>query len=81
MKTQKNRTPVSEELHRQRVRSVAGIMAIEGITLSEASRRHLDRYASGQANFQQILSELKRMEKKITALTQYILLKSRTERF
>ncbi|WP_295073722.1 hypothetical protein [Ruminococcus sp.] len=41
------------------IRSVAGTMAIEGLTLSEASRRNLDRYASGQANFQQIMAELK----------------------
>ena len=59
MKRQENRKPVSEELHQQRVRSVAGTMAIEGITLSEASRRNLDRYAHGQADFQQIMSELK----------------------
>ena len=51
--------PVSEKLHKQRVQNVAGTMAIEGLTLSEASRRNLDRYASGQANFQQIMAELK----------------------
>ncbi len=59
MKPQEIRKPVSEELHQQRVRSVAGTMAIEGITLSEASRQNLDRYAHGQADFQQIMSELK----------------------
>lgn len=42
--------PVSAELHRRRMQNVAGIMAIEGITLSEESRRNLDRYASGQVN-------------------------------
>lgn len=46
-------------IHKQRVQNVAGTMAIEGLTLSEASRRNLDRYASGQANFQQIMAELK----------------------
>ncbi|MDD6082736.1 MAG: hypothetical protein PUB89_07820 [Oscillospiraceae bacterium] len=42
--------PVSAELHRRRMQNVAGTMAIEGITLSEESRRNLDRYASGQVN-------------------------------
>ena len=41
------------------IRSVAGTMAIEGLILSDASRHNLDRYASGQANFQQIMAELK----------------------
>lgn len=59
MKPQENRKPISAELHAQRVRSVAGTMAIEGITLSDASRRNLDRYARGQADYQQIMSELK----------------------
>lgn len=59
MKPRAERKPVSDELHKKRIRSVAGTMAIEGITLSEASRRNLDRYASGQVNYQQIMSELR----------------------
>ena len=51
--------PINDKLHKQRVQSVAGTMAIDGFTLSEASRHNLDRYASGQANFQQIMIELK----------------------
>ena len=50
---------ITNIIHKQRVQNVAGTMAIEGLTLSEASRRNLDRYASGQANFQQIMAELK----------------------
>jgi len=50
---------VSAEEHQKMIRSIAGTMAIEGLTLSEASRRNLDRYASGQANYQQIMAELK----------------------
>lgn len=50
---------ITNIIHKQRVQNVAGTMAIEGLTLSEASRRNLDRYASGQANFQQIMTELK----------------------
>ena len=59
MKHQVHRKTVTDRIHTQRVQSVAGTMAIEGLTLSEASRRNLDRYASGQANFQQIMAELK----------------------
>lgn len=59
MKQKEQRKPVSAEQHKNMVRCVAGTMAIEGITLSEASRYNLDRYASGQADYQGILSELK----------------------
>lgn len=59
MKQQVQRKPISAEQHKKMIRSVAGTMAIEGLTLSVASRRNLDRYASGQANYQQIMAELK----------------------
>lgn len=59
MKYQVHRKTVTDRIHKQRVQSVAGTMTIEGLTLSEASRHNLDRYASGQANFQQIMAELK----------------------
>lgn len=59
MKPQVQRKTVTDKIHKQRVQSVAGTMAIEGLILSEASRRNLDRYANGQANYQQIMTELK----------------------
>lgn len=59
MKTQEPLKAISHEQHQKMIRSIAGTMAIEGLTLSEASRRNLDRYARGQANYQQILAELK----------------------
>lgn len=59
MKLNSKSKPVTNIIHKQRVQSVAGTMAIEGLTLSEASRRNLDRYASGQAEYQQIMAELK----------------------
>ncbi|MCR5166389.1 MAG: antitoxin VbhA family protein [Oscillospiraceae bacterium] len=59
MKKQEPIKPVNIEQHQKMIRNVAGTMAIEGLTLSEASRRNLDRYASGQANYQQIMTELK----------------------
>ena len=54
-----NSKSITNIIHNQRVQNVAGTMAIEGLTLSEASRCNLDRYASGQASFQQIMAELK----------------------
>ena len=59
MKPQVQKKPVSDEEHQKMIRSVAGTMAIEGLTMSEASRRNLDRYVSGQASYQQIMAELK----------------------
>lgn len=59
MKMQKSIKPISHEQHQKMIRSIAGTMAIEGLTLSEASRRNLDRYASGQANYKQIMAELR----------------------
>ena len=59
MKPQARKKPVNAEEHQKMIRSIAGTMAIEGLTLSEASRRNLDRYASGQADYQQIIAELK----------------------
>ena len=49
----------ASELHEQFVRMVAGTLAIDGIELSENSKRNLDRYANGEANAQQLLEEIK----------------------
>lgn len=43
------------DLHEQLVRTVAGTLAIEGIELSENSKRNLERYANGEADAQQLL--------------------------
>ena len=59
MKQQAHRKPISTEQHKSMIRNVAGTMAIEGITLSNASRCNLDRYASGQVCHQQLISELR----------------------
>ena len=59
MKTEKCRKPISAEEHQKMIRNVAGTMAIEGFTLSDASRHNLDRYASGQASHNQIMAEIK----------------------
>lgn len=49
----------ASELHEQIVRMVSGTLAIEGIELSENSKRNLDRYANGEADAQQLLEEIK----------------------
>ena len=59
MKQQEVKKPISAEQHQKMLQSVAGTMAIEGLTLSEASKSNLDRYAGRQASFQQIMAELK----------------------
>ena len=48
-----------KERHERMVRNVAGTFAIEGITLSEASRNNLDRLFSGQATYEQIMEEIR----------------------
>ncbi len=47
------------ELHEQIVRVVYGTLAIEGIELSENSKRNIGRYANGEADAQQLLEEIK----------------------
>ena len=49
----------ASELHEQLARTVAGTLAIEGIELSENSKRNLERYANGEADAQQLLEEIK----------------------
>ena len=59
MKQHAQRKHISPEQHQKLIRSVAGTMAIEGLTMSEASRRSLDSYASGQVSYQHLMKELK----------------------
>lgn len=47
------------ELHEQLAQMVAGTLAIEGIELSENSKRNLERYTNGEADAQQLLEEIK----------------------
>lgn len=42
---------ITNIIHKQRVQNVAGTMAIEGLTLSEASRRNLYRYCQRSGEF------------------------------
>ena len=59
MKHKVQRKLVSAEQRKNMMRCVAGTMAIEGLTMSDASIHNLDRYVSGQVDYQEIMSELK----------------------
>ena len=50
---------MSDDLVEQRIKSVAGTLAVEGIELSEKTIDNLNRYASGESSFEQILKEIK----------------------
>lgn len=54
----------ASEQHQYNLRNVYGTFAAEGITISKATRSNLDRLASGQASYQQILRELRTKYKK-----------------
>lgn len=43
----------------QYLSGICGTLAIEGIKVSKATRKNLDRIASGQAGYQQVLRELR----------------------
>lgn len=45
--------------HKRNLRNVSGTFAAEGMTISKSTRRNLDRIASGQVSYQQVLQELR----------------------
>ena len=48
------------------LRNIRGTFAAEGKSISESTRRNLDRIASGQSSYQQVLTELRaKYEKRI----------------
>lgn len=47
------------DLVEQRIKSVSGTLAIEGIELSEQSINNINRYVSGEATYEQLLNEIK----------------------
>lgn len=57
MKT--NRTISDSAQHQRNLRNVYGTFAMEGMTISKETRSNLDRIASGQASYQQVLKELR----------------------
>lgn len=56
MKTKRMISAASQ--HKRNLRNILVTFAAEGMTISTATRRNLDRIASGQASYQQVLGEL-----------------------
>ena len=52
----KSTTPAQ---HKSNLRNVYGTFAIEGMTISKATRSNLDRIGSGQASWQEVVEELR----------------------
>ena len=50
--------------HKSNLRNIRGTFAAEGMTISESTRSNLDRIASGQTSYQQVLTELRSKYKK-----------------
>ena len=48
-----------EEELQKRIESVSGTLAIEGIELSKQSIDNINRYAVGEATYEQLLNEIK----------------------
>lgn len=45
--------------HEQNLRNLYGTFALEGMTISKETRRNLDRIASGEVSYQQVLQEFR----------------------
>lgn len=45
--------------HKSNLRNICGTFAAEGMTISKSTRDNLDRIASGQTGYQQVLTELR----------------------
>lgn len=55
----KGRKTPSAAQHESNMRNLCGTFAAEGTTVSQATRKNLDRIASGQATSEQVLQELR----------------------
>ena len=50
---------VATPQHKSNLRNIRGTFAAEGMTISKSTRSNLDRIASGQTSYQQVLTELR----------------------
>ena len=50
--------------HKSNLRNIRGTFAAEGMTISKSTRSNLDRIASGQTSYQQVLTELRAKNEK-----------------
>lgn len=56
--------PMAPASHESDLRNIRGTFALEGLQLSKDARSNLDRIASGQASYQQIVQELRKKYQK-----------------
>lgn len=45
--------------HKSNLRNIRGTFVAEGMTINKSTRRNLERIASGQTSYQQVLTELR----------------------
>lgn len=50
--------------HKSNLRNIRGTFAAKGMTISKSTLSNLDRIASGQTSYQQVLTELRSKYKK-----------------
>ena len=55
---------VATPQYKSNLRNIRGIFAAEGMTISKSTRSNLDRIASGQTSYQQVLTELRMKHEK-----------------
>ena len=58
-KTVERKNEFDSRQHKSNLRNICGTFAAEGMTISKYTRRNLDRIASGQTSYQQVLAELR----------------------
>ena len=59
----------SSQKHENNLRNIRGTFAAEGMTISTSTRSNLDRIASGQTSYQQVLTELRAKYEKEGSVT------------
>ena len=55
--------------HKSNLRNIRGTFAAEGMKISKSTRSNLDRIASGQTSYQQVLTELRAKYEKEGSVT------------
>ena len=50
---------VATPQHKSNLHNICGTFAAEGMSIRESTRSNLDRIASGQTSYQQVLTELR----------------------
>ena len=58
-KTVERKNEFDSRQHKSNLRNICETFAAEGMAISKYTRRNLDRIASGQTSYQQVLAELR----------------------